>query len=85
MVLPCRVCDGMYCKESICSSVRPECSGDFLLYLQFSDSPLAGIVVRWYSRILQKVEYVVSAFEEPLAHPFEMVFQMEKVGLQQDV
>ena len=34
------------------------------------------VLVRWYSRILQEVEYVIHAFEEPFAHPLEcLVFK----------
>ena len=72
----------MYCEESVCSVVGSECSGDFLLYLEFPDAPLAGIVVGWYLRILQEIEYVTSAFEQSFAQPLEMVFHMKQVGLQ---
>ena len=43
-VFPCSVSNGMYRKESVCSIVRPESAGHFLLYLQFSDSSLARII-----------------------------------------
>lgn len=46
-IFPCSVSNGMYGKESVCSIVRPESAGHFLLYLQFSDSSLARIVVGW--------------------------------------
>ena len=71
-VFPCCVSNGMYGKESVCSIVRPESAGHFLLYLQFSDSSLARIVVGWNCGIFQEVEYVIPAFCESLAKPLKV-------------
>lgn len=72
-VFPCSVSNEMYGKESVCSNVRPENAGHFLLYLQFSDSSLARIVVGWNCGIFQEVEYVISAFCKSLAKLLEVV------------
>lgn len=54
-IFPCSVSNGMYGKESVCSIVRPESAGHFLLYLQFSDSSLARIVVGWNCGVSKKL------------------------------
>lgn len=46
----------MDCVESIGAGVRAAAAGYFLLDLEFSDSTLRGVVVRWYRRGFRKLK-----------------------------
>jgi hypothetical protein len=53
-----------------------ETSTDFLLYLYFSNSSFAGIIIIRYIWVLEEVKKIILTFEETLFEPLEILMQM---------
>ena len=58
-VLHSSFCDGVQLGKIIGTAVSSEATADFLLYLDFPNSPLTGIVIVWHTWIGEKGEQVV--------------------------